>query len=253
MFMHNDSAHILHRGDNMRKAIIRMGVVYILVIAGILLSVFLIGRGITAATNDQVMTGRQCFIIDAGHGGIDGGAVSCTGVNESVINLQIATRLNDLFKILGYQTSMTRTEDRSIHTVGTTIAQMKASDLKERLRIVNETENAILLSIHQNHFSDSYYYGGQMFYASSNGSKELADSIQSAWIRHLNPNSHRQAKKAEGIYLMKHVRKPAVLIECGFLSNYNEEQLLRSDEYQKHLCCVIATVCAKYYTDSVMT
>lgn len=237
----------------MKSIILRWIPVYLFVIVGIVMMTICWSNWYSAVSGNRIVRKGYCFIIDAGHGGIDGGAVSCTGVNESVINLQIAERLNDLMRILGYQTKMTRTEDVSIHTKGDTIAGMKASDLKERTKIVNEMDHAILLSIHQNHYSESYYHGGQMFYAASEGSKELAIQLQKEWISCLNPDSHRQAKKAEGIYLMKHIQKPGVLIECGFLSNYHEEKQLRSDSYQKKLCCVIASVCANYVADAVMT
>ena len=184
----------------------------------------------------------HCIIIDAGHGGVDGGATSCTGVLESQLNLQIALRLEDLLHLLGYRTQMIRTENVSIYTQGDSIAAKKVSDLKERVRIVNETEGALLISIHQNTFSDSRYGGAQVFYAQSEGSKALADRMQNSLISALNPNSNRQAKRGEGIYLMEHIQATGILIECGFLSNPEEEAKLRSDSYQKQLCCVIAGV-----------
>ena len=185
------------------------------------------------------MQDRYCFIIDAGHGGVDGGAVSCTGIAESAINLELSLRLNDLMQILGYQTKMTRTEDISIYKSGNTIASQKLSDLKERVKIVNSSPNNILLSIHQNFYSDSYYSGGQIFYANTAGSKELATILQKAWISNLTPDSHRKEKQAVGIFLMKHIENTGVLIECGFLSNPKEESLLRNHEYQCKLCAVI--------------
>ena len=181
------------------------------------------------------------IVIDAGHGGIDGGATSCTGVLESRINLEIALRLEDLMHLLGYDTVMIRRTDTSVYTQGQTIAAQKVSDLKERVRIVNQTENAILISIHQNTFSDSRYGGAQVFYANNEESRELANQMQNYLIRYLNPESHRKPKKASGIYLMDHIKHTGVLVECGFLSNPEEEAKLRSDNYQKKLCCVIVS------------
>ena len=112
--------------------------------------------------------------------------------------------------------------------------------MKERVRIVNETENAILISIHQNTFSDNRYGGAQVFYANTDHSKELANLLQNTLISTLNNGSKRQSKKADGVYLMKQIEKTGILIECGFLSNPAEEALLRSDTYQKKLCCVMA-------------
>lgn len=185
---------------------------------------------------------RRSFnvVIDAGHGGVDGGATSCTGVLESHINLQIALRLNDLMHFLGYETVMIRTEDVSIHTEGESIAAKKVSDLKQRLKIANETENAIYLSIHQNTFPDGKYSGAQVFYANNDESRKLAMTLQNELVHSLDPTSNRKSKKATGVYLMEHMQCTGVLIECGFLSNPSEEEKLRSEQYQKKLCCVIA-------------
>lgn len=189
---------------------------------------------------------RQCVVIDAGHGGVDGGATSCTGVLESAINLEIALRLNDLMHLLGIETVMIRTTDESVYTSGNSIAAKKVSDLKQRVKVVNETRNALLVSIHQNHYSDSRYSGAQIFYASTNNSDALAKKLQSAVISCLNPGSKRQAKKADGIYLMQNINCTGILIECGFLSNPEDESKLRSPDYQKKFCCVIASAVSLY-------
>ncbi|MBE6986040.1 MAG: hypothetical protein E7433_01255 [Ruminococcaceae bacterium] len=181
------------------------------------------------------------IVIDAGHGGVDGGATSCTGVLESQINLEIALRLDDLMHLLGYDTVMIRKTDTSIYTQGQTIAAQKVSDLKERVRIVNQTENAILISIHQNTFSDSRYGGAQVFYAKDEDSRKLANQMQNDLIRYLNPESRRKPKKASGVYLMDHIDHTGVLVECGFISNPEEEAKLQNDAYQKKLCCVIVS------------
>ena len=207
----------------------------------VLLIVTLLGSKAVSVMADSVpLTNRHCIVIDAGHGGVDGGATSCTGVLESHLNLEISIRLNDLLRLLGYQTQMIRTEDISVYTKGDTIAAKKISDLRERVRIVNSTENAVLLSIHQNYFSDGRYNGAQIFYADTNGSWQLSQLLQKNFIANLNPGSNRQPKKASGIYLMERISCTGVLIECGFLSNVEEEGKLCSQDYQKKLCCVIA-------------
>lgn len=201
-------------------------------------------RAVTVFTENTPISRKHTIIIDPGHGGVDGGATSCTGVLESRFNLEIGLRLNDLFRFLGYSTKMIRTEDISVYTEGESIAQKKMSDLKQRVRLANETENALLLSIHQNLFPDGRYSGAQVFYAETEGSQPLAKALQSGFIKYLNPGSRRQEKKSSGVYLMEHIRCPGVLIECGFLSNPEEEAKLRSPDYQKKLCAVIAcTVC----------
>lgn len=203
-------------------------------------------RAVTALSENAPVLDRQTVVIDAGHGAPDGGATSCTGILESQFNLEIALRLRDLLEILGIQTVMIRETDRSVYTQGTTIAQKKVSDLKERVRIVNSTENATLVSIHQNLFSDAKYSGAQVFYAKTERSQDLAKNLQSAFIQSVNPDSHRQAKPADGIYLMQNINCTGILIECGFISNPNEEYLLRSDSYQKKLCSVIAATLSNY-------
>ncbi len=194
---------------------------------------------VTVIAQNQPIERKPVFIIDAGHGGEDGGAVSCTGVLESRINLEIALRLQPLLQFLGYPTAMIRTEDVAIHTEGSTIGARKVSDLKNRVKFVNEREEGILLSIHQNTFPQEKYSGAQIFYNDEQG-RALAQSLQEAFCKTVNPGSSRKAKKAQGVYLMEHIENPGLLIECGFLSNPSEEAKLRSGEYQKKICCVIA-------------
>lgn len=203
-------------------------------------------RAVTVISQSMPPEREHCFIIDPGHGGVDGGATSCTGKLESAFNLEISLRLRDLLHFLGYQTEIIRSSDISVYTEGETIAAKKMSDLKERVRICAETDGAILLSIHQNTFSDSRYSGAQVFYPATGGSEELAKALQKNLIAALNPRSSRSAKRAEGVYLLEHISCPGVLIECGFLSNPEEEALLRSAEYQKALCCVIAATAGAF-------
>ena len=210
-----------------------------------------IGSGaVTAVKQNTPVPRNYCFVIDAGHGGIDGGATSCTGVLESAINLEIAVKLNDLMQFLGFDTVMTRTTDTSIHIKGETIAAQKVSDLKERVRIVNETENGVLISIHQNTFSDSRYGGAQVFYSANGNSRQLAENLQTAFAETVNPGSNRKCKTSKGIYLMEHIDQTGILIECGFLSNPQEEAKLRNKEYQQKLCAVIASTVGAYLSNT---
>lgn len=203
-------------------------------------------QAVTAINQNLPLEREHRIVIDAGHGGVDGGATSCTGVLESAINLEIALRLNDLMHFLGYETVMIRTTDVSVYTEGNTIAAKKISDLKERVRIANSTEGAIVLSIHQNTFSNSRYSGAQVFWAENEQSRGLATSLQSALVAALDPSSRRVSKKATGVYLMEHIDCTGVLIECGFLSNPEDEAKLRSERYQQQLCCVIAATVSSY-------
>lgn len=218
---------------------------YILTILGVLAAAQWGSYTATVLAESRPIARGCCFVIDAGHGGEDGGATSCTGQPESGFNLAIALRLRDLLELMGCNTRMIRTTDRAVYREGKTIAQKKASDLKERVRMVEETPNAVLLSIHQNYFSDGHYSGAQVFYASTPGSQELAERLQTALVASLNPGSNRKSKKCDSVYLMEHITGPGVLIECGFLSNHAEEALLGSATYQKRLCCVIAAIAAQ--------
>ena len=204
-------------------------------------------NAVTVLVERSALHNRTCIAIDAGHGGIDGGAVSISGIPESQINLEITVRLNDLLHLLGYKTFMLRNSDTSLHTEGTTISAQKISDLKNRVQMVANSEASLLISIHQNTFSDKRYSGAQVFHHSDPVSTALAERLQSNFIKTLNPSNKRKPKLAKGIYLMERISCPAILIECGFLTNVKEEVLLRSDTYQKQLCCVIAaTICSEW-------
>lgn len=221
-------------------------VFYCATIVAVLVASELGSRTVTAIADSAPIPREHCIIIDPGHGGEDGGATSCTGIVESVYNLDIALRLNDLLHLLGYETQIIRTTDVSVYTKGDTIAQKKVSDLKERVRIANETDHALLLSIHQNNYPDSRYSGVQVFYAPTEGSEALAKQLQSSLMANLHPKTKRDARKSSGVYLMEHIRCPGVLIECGFLSNPEEEAKLRDSTYQKKMCCVIAATVSQY-------
>lgn len=223
---------------------------YGITVCGVLLSVKLVNKAVWVMAENKPVERESCIIIDPGHGGEDGGAVSISNLPESGYNLSIALRLEDLLQMLGYDTKMTRTEDISVYTKGETLAQKKISDLKERVRIVNETNGAVLLSIHQNHFPDPKFHGAQVFFAGSERSEDLAGQIQGLLSTSINPGSKRQIKKSSGIYLMEHIRSPGVLIECGFLSNPEEECNLRDPEYQKRLSMVIAVAVSQFLSNT---
>ena len=225
-------------------------VCYVLTILTVLAGVKLLNHSVTVMAVYKAQQAKTCIIIDPGHGGEDGGAVSVVGRPESAYNLEIAKRLNDLLQFLGYQTKMTRDTDISIYTKGETLAQKKVSDLKERVRIINDTENAVLLSIHQNHFPEERYAGPQVFYSVTKGSDQLAKQLQSVLISGLSPGSNRGVKKAKGIYLMEHIGCTGVLVECGFLSNYREEAALRDPEYQKKVSSLIAVGVSQYLSNT---
>lgn len=190
---------------------------------------------------------EQTLILDPGHGGEDGGAVSVSGVPESGINLSIALELDQLMGFFGVRTILTRSSDVSIHDGrAKSLREKKVSDLHNRVDIINSTAGATLISIHQNSAPDGRYHGAHVFYGDEVLSRPLAQTIQSGIRDALDPENHREAQRAaESIYLMNHISCRAVLVECGFLSNPREERLLRDPAYQKKLAMVLA---ASYLT-----
>lgn len=232
----------------MRKRV-PLSICYILVIAAVLLTAHWGSRVVTTMTEKVPLERKHRIIIDAGHGGIDGGATSCSGILESTYNLDVCLRLDDLFHLLGYETRMIRTTDISVYTKGETIAQKKISDLKERVRIVNETENALLLSIHQNNFTEPEYSGAQVFFRPEQQSQLWASKMQEQLRNGVDSENRRQPKEIpEDIYLMSHVDCPAILVECGFLSNPEEDQLLQTPDYQSRLAVVLMGTCLEHWT-----
>ena len=189
-------------------------------------------------------------VIDAGHGGEDGGAISLSGRVESGLNLSIALKLDQLMGLYGVRTTMLRTEDVSLHSPDAeTLRQKKASDLRNRVAMVEEAAGATLISIHQNSYPSSRYSGAQVFYSPTSGSRELAEQMQEVLRLMLDPSNDRQAAQvAESVYLMNHVDCRAILIECGFLTNPDEEARLASPDYQTKLA---AAICGGYLQEQI--
>ena len=191
------------------------------------------------------------LIIDPGHGGEDGGAVAQDGTIESGINLNIALQMENAANLCGWETLMTRREDMSIHDSNcSTLRQKKVSDLKNRAAICRDTDNGILISIHQNSLPQApSVRGAQVFYNNEPGSQELAQAIQEALNNFINYDTPKTAKKIpQGIYLMEHADCPAVLVECGFLSNPDETTALKTSAYQKKLSTVILAAVTDHIT-----
>ena len=182
-------------------------------------------------------------VIDPGHGGEDGGAVSPGGVKESQLNLEISLRLNDLLRFTGQRTVMTRSVDTSICDEGLeTVRQRKVSDLKNRVALVNRQDSAVLLSIHQNSLPSSpVTHGAQAFCNKQEGAEELAEFIQEALNCTVNAGNEKHMHKiTDSIYLMKNITMPGILVECGFLSNRTETEMLQNPVYQLRLAAAIA-------------
>lgn len=225
-----------------REFIRRYAWCYCYVTAFFLLCGALIRRSVEVSGGLEPYPDFPVILIDPGHGGADGGATGITGVQEDAVNLSIAGRLRNLLTLMGWETAMTRSDAEDLSDSGGTIRQRKQEDLKNRVALANALPAALVVSIHQNHFPDSRYCGPQVFYGGRG--EELALFLQSRLNDALS--SRRQVKPGAGIYLLERIDHPAVLVECGFLSNPAEEQLLASEDHQKKLAAILAASLAQY-------
>lgn len=188
------------------------------------------------------------LVIDAGHGGEDGGAVSPGGVVESHINLAVALRLKAMTDLCGVESVLLRDSDVSLHDANCeTLRQKKVSDLHNRVAMIEETPNAVLISIHQNTFQSQKYHGAQVFFGLNGDSLALAEVAQDRLRTGLDPENGRVPTQIpSSVYLMNHITCPAILVECGFLSNPTEEALLQTQEYQTKLAVALTSAYLNY-------
>ncbi|KXG74743.1 N-acetylmuramoyl-L-alanine amidase CwlD [Thermotalea metallivorans] len=193
-------------------------------------------------------TTNKVIVVDAGHGGIDGGAVGKSGILESHVNLEIALRLRKLLEQSGALVILTRDADIGLYSDSGRIRDKKNEDLKNRKKIMDESDADIFVSIHLNSFPQPQYYGAQTFYPqNSEKSKMLAEFIQEELIRVLNNGNTRKSKLKSDVYLMQESSIPLVLVECGFLSNPMEERLLQEPKYQEKVAWSIYIGILRYF------
>lgn len=215
----------------------------LLIFAGLLAgSALSQGEGAFFAVFSGVNTAPQkkiTVVIDAGHGGMDGGAVSDGGITEKDINLSLAKRLRELFALSEVDVVMTREDD--IMLCDGESRHKKRDDLENRVKMAKSYENAVFVSIHMNKFPVEKYSGLQVYYSRAHeASKRIAESVQAKTALTLQPENTRKIKPADSsIYVLDNLDIPAVLIECGFLSNRREAALLSDGEYQEKLACII--------------
>ena len=188
----------------------------------------------------QTMTlpvSNKVIVLDAGHGTPDEGATSSDGTSEAGINLSITLKLQKLLENSGSTVILTRYDENAIYELDAkTISEKKVSDIKNRVKIGNESSADIFVSIHLNKIPQNQYYGWQSFYKDKDeNSKNLATSIQNNLNTSINTENKRVPLVLNDVYIMKHVEIPICLVECGFLSNETEEALLVTDEYQEKL------------------
>ncbi len=184
---------------------------------------------------------KKVVVLDAGHGGADGGCVGVNGVYEKDINLSIVKYLGTLLDFSGYEVVYTRDEDVSIYDSGVEgLRNQKISDMENRLEIIRSYPDSVFISVHQNQYVKPEYFGGQMFYTTNNSGNFRLATIMQGLFAELQPENDRSVKLIDnGLYLFKNTEQPALLIECGFLSNEKDAADLSSMEYQKKVAFTI--------------
>lgn len=181
---------------------------------------------------------KPVIIIDAGHGGIDGGAVGPEDIIEKDINLAIALKLKRLFKLTNCEVILTRETDIMLNDDG--VKKRKASDLSNRVKIANKYPDAIFISIHMNKFPQEKYKGMQIFFSQHNlESANLAELLKKNNKSYLQPANNREVKRGKDIFILENIKNIGILVECGFLSNNEEAHLLIQDDYQNKLAKII--------------
>lgn len=227
----------------MRKTHLGFFALLLAAVAGMALILWQGSESIAAFSSLSGMEPSRVVVVDPGHGGEDGGAVAVDGTVESGLNLQVALRLSTLLQFLGQDTVMTRTEDVSIYSDGAkTLHQKKVSDLKNRVAMVNGLENAVLVSIHQNTLPGSpRTHGAQVFYNGVEPASAMAAAMQERLNNSVNTGNGKTPKRiSDTIYLTKNVMAPAIIVECGFLSNGGETARLKEPAYQLRLAAAVA-------------
>lgn len=211
-------------------------------------SVFFFSFTSTSTVSASSNITKPTIVIDAGHGGEDGGAATSDNILEKDINLEISLKLREYLLSNGFDVIMTRETDTAIYD-SAEVSNKKLSDLENRVEIFNSSENNIVISIHQNKFTQSQYNGTQVFYSANNSNSEkLAECIKSSVVNLIQPDNKRQCKKAGSeIFILNNSKVPAVLVECGFLSNDEEALKLQDDTYQTQLAYCIYLGFMEYY------
>ncbi len=213
----------------------------IMSVALILCACLLAGRGWEMALGERVTEGtdQKVVIVDAGHGGRDPGKVGVDGCLEKDLNLEIAKKVQAVLEQQDVKVIMVRDTDMGLYEEQT--SNKKVQDMKNRCALINETAPDCVVSIHQNSYHEEYVSGAQVFYYSSSvEGKALAEALQSELISYADTENHRQAKANDSYYLLKKTEAPIAIVECGFLSNWEEAAKLQDDGYQSRIAWAIS-------------
>lgn len=233
-----------------KKSIIAIITAFLIILSTMLYLTFM--ANFSAAEASSMPITQKTVIVDAGHGGDDGGAIGIDGTVEKDINLDIALKLEKILKFYGFNVIMTRTQDVMTCDDGLdSLRKRKISDIHNRYELMRKNPDAIFISVHQNKFEDSSQHGTQVFYSGNDErSKELAEAIQTSVTLTLQRKNDRVVKKSgSGIYLLYHAKIPAVLVECGFISNPDEVKKLKDESYRMKLAILIADGLLKYLSN----
>ena len=228
-------------------------IVIIMVISIGMVSLIGINLGISHAAMNSNQVGTKKILIDSGHGGMDGGTSSKNGTVEKNINLSIAIKLKARLQKAGYEVVMTREDDAGLYSNKGTIREKYRDDLRKRCDLKESSKCDMFVSIHLNYFTESKYYGGQVWYSNYKDSSILASVIQKNFKMDLDPNNKRVPKAAKSSYkiLRENDTMPSVIVECGFLSNNEEEQKLKSGEYQEKIAGSISKSISEFYKSNL--
>ncbi len=229
-------------------------IISILLTTVLIFTILTVDKTRNVSSNNLISTDAPVIIIDAGHGGEDGGAVVQNNNFEKDINLVIAQKTNDILSLFGFNTKMVRNTDVLIYDSDSkTQRQKKNSDLRNRLKLMENFNNCLYISIHQNKYDDNRIWGAQTFYSPNDEkSPVLAELVQSSIVSLIQPNNKRVIMKTgTNIFVIYNATKPAIMVECGFMSNNDELLKLKDDKYQNQMSFSISNGILNYYISEV--
>lgn len=211
----------------------------------ILMAILFSSVGVRVVDGRKVQKKKQTIVIDSGHGGIDSGKVSVLGDYEKDINLTIAKRLEKILKKAGYNVVMTRKSDEGLYSESST--GKKSEDMRKRCAIIDSSDAVAAISIHQNSYHEENVKGAQVFfYKNSEDGKQLAECLQESLVNELDKTNTRRAKSNDSYYILRKTQTPTVIVECAFLSNYEEAALIIEEDYQNKVAKAILSGLKNY-------
>lgn len=232
--MNKDIVGIIKRGKTVFKKKIKW-IIALILLTGCIYGSYTLSR---YTESDQIEAKRIQVILDAGHGGSDPGKIGQNGLKEKDINLMITGKIKNCLEKQKVETMLTREEDKGLGITGD--GSKKTEDMQNRVKIINDAEPVLTVSIHQNSYADPEIHGAQVFYYGHSQEGEAVAKILQEKLREIDPENHRQAKANETYYLLRRTKVPTVIVECGFLTNPEEAEKLAGEEYQEKVAKAVA-------------